>query len=48
MEFNFSSGITSASGRYEPALKLNFIGALLQYRLPDTNFCPLLGSHHEV
>lgn len=31
MKFNFSSGITLACGQYEPALKLNFYGAVSQF-----------------
>ncbi|MDD5180528.1 MAG: hypothetical protein PHT15_04640 [Gallionellaceae bacterium] len=30
LKFNFSSGITSACGQYEPALKLNFYSAFLR------------------
>jgi hypothetical protein len=32
MKFNFSFGITLASGQYEPALKLNFHGAFIQFQ----------------
>jgi hypothetical protein len=32
MKLNFSSGITLACGQYEPALKLNFHGAVSQFQ----------------
>jgi len=32
MKFDFSIGITLAFGQYEPALKLNFRGAFVQFQ----------------
>ena len=47
MKFNFSSGITLAFGKCEPALKLNFH---YDFDICDSlcSFCTLSGSYHEI
>jgi hypothetical protein len=48
MKFNFSSGIASAFGRYEPALKLNSYSALFMVAIIFSSFYFQSGSHNEI
>ncbi len=48
MKFNFSSGITSAFGKCEPALKLNFYSALFIVAIVLSGSYFQSGSYYEI